>query len=50
MKTVTRLDPGNSRAFYTMGILNDKKPPPQARPPRVRKAGRLDLPEIRLVR
>ena len=25
MKTVTRLDPGNSRAFYTMGILYDKK-------------------------
>jgi Flp pilus assembly protein TadD len=25
MKTVARLDPGNSRAFYTMGILYDKK-------------------------
>lgn len=38
MKTVTRLDPGNSRAFYTMGILYDKKHLPSEAAAMYRKA------------
>ncbi len=38
MKTVTRLDPGNSRAFYTMGILYDKKHLPTEAAAMYRKA------------
>lgn len=41
MKTVTRLDPGNARAFYTMGILYDKKHLPSEAAAMYRKAREL---------
>lgn len=41
MKTVTRLDPSNARAFYTMGILYDKKHLPSEAAAMYRKAREL---------
>jgi Flp pilus assembly protein TadD len=41
LKTVTRLDPRNARAFYTMGILYDKKHLPSEAAAMYRKAREL---------